>query len=218
MEKSMSPSEKVITAGQAGKFADVVIARLQKSELPHEPTQYVLENEAVEIAEIVEAEVRRRVDARIRATEPHILERQEFDPVKFLGKDWNIDEQLGRRTGNNLDAGQIIGKDYLKEDESYTAGEERLKRIKAAPDDIQLDVKDFMALWSEEGHATLKWLYDTKGIIFLSFWDTILQDPDGDRYVLCLCRRGDGFWSWSFDWLGGRWSAGLPASLPASSN
>lgn len=212
----MSPSEKVITAGQAGKFADVVIAYLQKSELPHEPTQYVLENEAVEIAEVVKAEVCRRVDARVRATEPHILERQEFDHVKFLGEGWSIDEQLGHRTGNNLDAGQIIGNDYLREDESYTTGEERIKRIKAAPDDIQLDAKDFMALWSEEGHATLKWLYDTKGISCLSFWDTILRGPSGSRNVLFLYRSVDGSWDWGCRWLGSDWNANSSASLLAS--
>ena len=195
---------------------DVGVDALVKSGLPSEPTQYVLEHESTEIAANLVVDVRARVEARIRTTEPHILQRQEFDPVKFLGKGWSIDEQLGRRTDNNLDAGQIIGKDYFKEDETHTNGEERLKRIKANPSDIQLDANDFMALWSEEGHGTLNWLYDTKGITFLSFWDTILRGPGGDRSALCLCRDVGG--SWGCSWLGVGWRAGSPASLLASSH
>ena len=218
MSKNVSPSEGTITAGQAAKFIDLFTAKLRKSELLSEPTQYVLENEGGEIADAFIAEITRRVDARIQATTPHVLQRQEFDPVKFLGKNWSIDEQLGQRTGNNLDAGQIIGKDYLKEGESYTTGEDRLKRIKAAPEDIQLDANDLMVLWNEEGHATLKWLYDTKGITFLSFWGTVLRSPDGDRSVLYLSRLGGGSWDWDYHWLGSYWRADDSASCLASSN
>lgn len=218
MSKDVSPSEQTITKGQCGKLMDVGVDALVKSGLPSEPTQYVLENEGGEIADVFITEITRRVDARIRATESHILERQEFDPVKFLGKGWSIDEQLGRRTGNNLDASQIINKDYLKESESYTTGEERLKHIKANSSDIQLDAKDFMTLWNEKGHATLKWLYDTRGITFLSFWDTILRDPDGYRYVLCLCRFEDGSWRWNYYWVDDDyWDASFPSGVLASS-
>ncbi|MCH7492873.1 hypothetical protein IID19_04805 [Patescibacteria group bacterium] len=123
---------------------------------------------------------------------PHILKRQPFDPEQFLGKGWKIDEQVGNRTGDNLDAGKIVTNDYLRERASSINGEDRLKRIKAATEDIQLDASDFLALWKEKDHVTLKWLYDTRGITWLSFWGTILRGPDGLRHVLYLDRRGGG--------------------------
>lgn len=127
----------------------------------------------------------------------HVLKRQPFNPEKFLGKGWRIDEQIGQRTGDSLDAEKIIGKTYLNEGESSLNGEERLRRIKATPADVHLDAEDFFALWQEKGHTTLKWLYDTKGITFLSFWATILRSPGGDRSVLCLYRGEDGSWDWT---------------------
>lgn len=149
----------------------------------------------------------------------HVLKRQPFNPEKFLGKGWKIDEQIGQRTGDSLDAEKIIGKTYLNEGESSLNGEERLRRIKATPADVYLDAEDFLALWQEKGHTTLKWLYDTKGITFLSFWATILRHPDGDRIVLYLCRYGGGSWYWHYGWLGNDdWSAGNPAAVLASSN
>jgi len=219
MAKSMSPSEETITAGQAAKFTDLQIARLRKSGLPSEPTQYVLEHEGAEIADAFIADVHRRVEARQRATESHILQRLPFDLKEFLGKDWKIDEQVGERTGDNLDAGKIVTKDYLCERESSINGKDRLKRIKAATGGIQLDAPDFLALWQEKDHVTLKWLYDTRGITWLSFWGTILRDPGGDRSVLYLYRGGDGSWVWSCSWVDGDdWDASYPAGVLASSN
>jgi hypothetical protein len=221
VENSMSPSKKVLSAGQAGKFADVIIARLEKSDLAHKPTQWVLENEGSSIAEVIEAEIRRRVEARIRATEPHILQRKAFDPKKFIGKGWSVDEQVSHRpSGGNLDAGQITPKDYLKSGETFINGEERLKRIRAAgEEDLQLDGEDCLALYEEEGQLTLRWLHDTRGITWLSCWGIILRDPDGDRVVLDLIRRGDGSWHWRYVCVDDdNWGATDPSGVLASSN
>ncbi len=211
----MSPSKEVITVGQAAKFSDLFTAKIRKSGLLSEPTQHVLENEGAEISDFFISEIARRVDARIRATEPHILQRQEFDPVKFLGKGWSIDEKVGQRAGNNLDAGKIVAKGYLKDGELYTSGEERLERIKAMLDDTQLDAQDFMALWNEKGHATLRWLYNTKGITFLSFWGTILRNLNDSRYVLFLYWN-EGQWSWYCNWLDYDFGADNPSAVLAS--
>ncbi|PIT90255.1 MAG: hypothetical protein COU22_03215 [Candidatus Komeilibacteria bacterium CG10_big_fil_rev_8_21_14_0_10_41_13] len=218
MSKDMSPSTKNITVGQAGKFSDVLIAALSKSRLPSKETQDVLEKKGKEIANECVAIIRCHVEEHIRATEPYILKRQEFDPVEFIGKNWSIDEQLGQRTGDNLDAGKIINKDYLKKNEFYTEGKEWLKRIKKVPKDVQLDANDFLALWQEKGHETLNWLYETKGIIWLSFCGTILRNQLGNRGVLDLYRGGEGSWHWSFSWLGFYWRVDRPAGLLASSN
>jgi hypothetical protein len=178
----------------------------------------VLENEGAELVDEFVAVTRRRVETRIRATELHILARVPFDPVKFIGKNWSILEQVGKRSGGNLNVGQIIRKDYLKFDELFISGEERLKRIKATPDDIQLDAEDFLALWQEKGQKTLRWLYETQGITWLSFWGTILQNPGGSRDVLCLYQDDDGSWSWHYGWVNdGNWDASDSSGVLASS-
>lgn len=217
MEKSMSPSQEPISSGKIAKFIDLQTAALRKSNLPVAETQYVLENQGADIADAFVTDVRRRVEARQRAIELHLLQRKPFDPEKFIGKGWKVDEQVGKRTGGNLDAGQITRKDYLKSGESYINGEERLKRIKAAPDDIQMDGEDFLALYEEKGQLTLRWLYDTKGITWLSFWGIILRRPSGDRNVLYLCRHGGGSWDWSAYWVvDDDWNASDPSAVLAS--
>ncbi len=220
MSKNMPPStDTPITRGQVDRLYDRFVAGLCKSGLLSEPTQYVLENEGSELVDEFVDATRRRVEARIRATEPHILKRLAFDPEKFIGKGWKIDEQVSNRSGDNLDAGQITRKDYLKKRESYINGEERLKRIKAAGEqDLQLDAEDFLALYQEESQLTLRWLYDTKGITWLSFWGTILRSPGGCRFVLSLFRWDDGSWGWYYFWVGSdEWSASNPAGVLASS-
>ncbi|MFH1206975.1 MAG: hypothetical protein V1668_00005 [Patescibacteria group bacterium] len=217
MSKDVSPSEQTITKGQCGKLMDVGVDALVKSGLPSEPTQYVLEHESIEIAANLVADIRTRVEARIRATEPHILKRLPFDPEKFIGKGWSVDEQVSKRTGDNLDAGQITRKDYLKKGEPSINGEERLRRIKASGEaDLQLDASDCVALYQEDGQKTLRWLYETRGVTWLSCWGTILRDPDGDRSVLCLCRHEDGSWLWDYFWVDhDGWDAGGPAGVLA---
>ncbi|MDP2683813.1 MAG: hypothetical protein Q8P20_02040 [bacterium] len=149
----------------------------------------------------------------------YVLKRLPFDPVKFIGNNWSIDEQVGKRSGDSLDAGNIIGKAYLNEGETSINGEERLRRIKANPDDVQLDAEDFLALWQEKGRKTLNMLYEIKGISWLSFWGTILRLPDGDRIVLYLYRYDDGSWYWYYYLVGlDGWNARYPSGVLASSN
>ncbi|MFA6391529.1 MAG: hypothetical protein WCW66_02070 [Patescibacteria group bacterium] len=158
----------------------------------------------------------RKDDAVSKDVSPsHLLKRLPFNPEQFLGKGWKIDEQVGRRTGDNLDAGRIVGKDYLRRWEYNISGEQCLRRIKAKSD-VQLDADDFLALWQENGHVTLKWLYGTKGITFLSFWGTILRYPFGDRFVLCLDRFGNGSWNCDYYWVDcGSWGTSRPSSVLA---
>ena len=63
MAHAVSPPETTITAGQAGKFADVQIAALRKSGLPSKETQQVLENQGATLADEFVASVRIRVEA-----------------------------------------------------------------------------------------------------------------------------------------------------------
>jgi hypothetical protein len=217
MSKNMSPSEATITGGQIVKLTDVIAAALRKSGLPSEPSQHVIELQGPRIAEKVVEDVRTRVEAYQRSVEPHILQRKPFDPEKFLSKGWEIVERIGQRSGSNLDAGKIVRKDYLKKGESSINGEERLRRIKANPGDIQLDGEDFLALYEEEDQKTLRWLYETQGITWLSCWGIILRSPNGNRDVLCLYRDDGGSWDWDDRWVDGDdWRASYPAAVLAS--
>lgn len=148
----------------------------------------------------------------------HILKCRKFDPVSFLGKGWVIDEKVEKWKGTTLDANLITTKDYLREGETYINGEERFKRIKEATGDIQCDAQDFMALIQEKGHVTLNWLYETKGITWLSFWGTILRSPGGRRSVLYLYRSGVGSWRSDYGWLAYDWRDSNPAAVLASSS
>lgn len=73
-KKAVSPSnDKPISKGQAGKFADLFVAALVKSDLPSEPTQLVLERRGAALSEKFLALVRDEVDALskiIRRTVP----------------------------------------------------------------------------------------------------------------------------------------------------
>ena len=216
----MFPYKETITAVQAEELTanlmDLVIEKLRESELISEPTRYVFKHDGNKIAEALLVQISLRVNARMHAIKPQILERQDFDPVKFLGEDWSIEEQGGNRIDNNLDAKKIIIKNYLEKDEPDIDGKECLKRIKVTPKDIQLDASDFLALWQEEGHLTLEGLCYTKGITFLSFWGTILRDPDGEHSVLCLRRESDGSWNWCEGWLEDDWCTDCPAGILTS--
>lgn len=217
MASTMSPSVKTITDGQIVKLNDQIRDKLRKSGLPSEASQHIIEQHGEAIANRVVDDFRERLEAYQRANVPHILVRKRFDPVKFIGKGWTIDEQLSKRSGSNLDAGKIVRKDYLKNGESSINGEERCRRIKANPAEIQLDGEDFLALYEEKGQLTLRWLYETQGITWLSFWGIILQSPFGYRGVLCLFRRGGGSWCWHYRWVGNdNWDASNPSAVLAS--
>jgi hypothetical protein len=217
MAKTMSPSDVTpISVGQIAKIQELIGAGLRKSNLPSTAIQQLIETKGDLLVDTIVEFIRRRVDEYLRATEPHILERKPFDPGKFLGSGWSVTKQIGKRSGGNLDARKIVLKDYLQSGESIIKGEERLRRIKANPADVQLDAADFLALYLEKGQKTLQWLYDTQGITWLSFWGTILRNPLGYPVILCL-RLTDG-WFYDIGWDGDDdWGGGPSAVLVSSS-
>lgn len=133
-----------------------------------------------------------------------------FNLKEFLGKDWQeAEEERDERAASfkELDLAKTRSISCLKKDERSIKGEEVLRRLKERKD-IRLGANLFMALWqdyqnqSNKNNSILE-----RGVIkdYLYFFGNIFSDPNGDRYVLYLYRRGGSDWRWSVGWLGGDW-------------
>ena len=114
-----------------------------------------------------------------------------------------------------VDLSKIRLETTLKPGETPVIGEERLKRLKKAGH-IRLDAKVFQTLWENQSLIPEKWKEKTNGNTTYIFFDgTVLRDPDGDRYALCLYWY-DGEWYWYYDWLDVDFGASYPSAVLAS--
>ena len=152
-----------------------------------------------------------------------------FDLVAFMGKDWSIwkgpkdgdglsgeEEQDNRSLAlTEIDLNKVSFKTMLENDEKSVLGEEKLKRL-IASGKIRPDAKAFQTLWENKHLVPESWKKKTNGNTTYIFLDgTILRNPGGDRYVLCLC-WDDGRWYWDYRWLGNRFDASSPSLVLAS--
>lgn len=157
--------------------------------------------------------------ARVVIGEPKIISvdrSQPFDPVKFLGKGWSIDEQDERSLAlTEIDLTKVHLETMLEQGERSIKGEEKLRRLKKAGH-ICLDAKIFQTLWENQILIPERWKEKTNGSTTYIYFDgTVLRSPDGDRYVLCLFWH-DGQWGWHCGWLGPDWHAPAPSAVLAS--
>lgn len=139
-----------------------------------------------------------------------------FNPAKFIGKGWTIEEQDERSLAlTEIDLSKVKFETCLQEGETNIQGEEKLKRLKQA-DHIRLDAHFFLTLWKNKHLIPESWKEKTNGNTTFIFFDgTVLRGPGGRRYVLCLCWR-DGRWDWRCYWLGDVWFAYGPSAVLAS--
>src|SRR3989344_4499628 len=102
-----------------------------------------------------------------------------------------------------IDFAEVLFTTCLKDGESGITGNEKLLRHLAAKH-IRLDAKIGQCLLEEKGWATLKWLYQIFGIIWLELPGTVLRGGDGLRYFLSLAcsRDGRNRWYWGYGGLG----------------
>lgn len=158
----------------------------------------------------------------------------QFDPSSFIGAGWapwhgdangdgltgKIDQDERSLALKEIDWVRVVFQHFLRDGETIITGEENLKRQKAVGH-IRFGGNVFASLWQDyqknKKNSVLEWLYTTHGITFISFFGLVLRDPDGGRFVLCLCRGGGG-WDWSYGWLGGDWGARCVSGVPASDN
>lgn len=139
------------------------------------------------------------------AQEPRIDRSKPFDPERFIGKGWKIEEEDGRSLAlTDVDFFRVhlvscgeLGRESL-------TGDERLARLRARKSEhIRLDAKIFQVLWENQ------WLIPRDFKFSYIFFDgTVLRSPGGLRYALFLwwdncrfefLRPRDGRWHWGFE-------------------
>ena len=146
-----------------------------------------------------------------------------FNHAEFLGNNWSVVECDEREDSlTEVDWNEVEFETCLKDGESRIIGEEKLKCLKAM-DKIRHGGRSFLTLWKDyqekKEASVLEQLYKIKGITYIDFFGLVLQAPDGDRGVLCLCRDDGGAWSWYCSWLGSGWGSGsFSAVSQVSSN
>jgi hypothetical protein len=124
-----------------------------------------------------------------------------FNPAKFIGKDWTIEEQDERSLVlNEIDLSKISLETILKEKGKVVNGEEKLKRLKES-NVIRLDAQVFQTLWENKHLIPEAWKEKINGNMkYIFFNGTILRNSNGGRYVLCLYWN-IGEWFWGCYWL-----------------
>jgi hypothetical protein len=139
-----------------------------------------------------------------------------FDPAKFIGKGWTIEEQDERSLAlSEVDLTKVRFEDMLKSGENSIQGEEKLNRLKKAGH-IRLDAKFFQTLWENRQMISASWKEKIGGNIrYIVFDGTVLRNSPGNRYVLCLYWDGD-IWIWNYCWLGNDWGDDGPSAVLAS--
>ncbi len=132
-----------------------------------------------------------------------------FNPAKFIGKGWSIEEQDERSLAlSEVNLADIQLVTTLQNGEERVEGEEKLRRLKAAGY-IRLDAKILQTLWGNKNLIPESW----KGK-HVYFDGTVLRSPNGLRYVLYLCWYGDE-WRWLYYWLEGDWDGHDPSAVLA---
>lgn len=141
-----------------------------------------------------------------------------FNSEKFFGKGWSIVEKETdprSKSLTELDPTKVEFVTTLKDGETRVWGEEKLRRLKAG-NYTRLDADIFHTLWENQSLIPESWKEKVNGDVrFIYFDGTVLRDPDGRRYVLCLYWSG-GAWRWNVGWLDRGWFANNPSVVLAS--
>jgi len=217
--------QKVVVGGSsvtAGQLADL-FRQIQDGSINGEYLQSVLNRPASERsgAQPVVAIATSGVLA-VDRTKP-------FNPTNVFGDGWSIWRGAANTnglTGNEeqdarslaltaIDFANVRFEHCLRNGEDRITGNEKLARL-IASNAIRLDARLGQALFEEEDHKTLEWLYTTRGVKWLDFFGTVLRYPRGYRCVLCFYRGGDGQWRRSANWLDHDWFVGCPSAVLAS--
>lgn len=125
--------------------------------------------------------------------------------TNFLSNGWTIESDIS--TKKKFDVDKLVFHTGLK-DELYITGKEKLTRLAGAP---LFGIDTFFKLYEEKGQKTLKKIHEKYAVTWIEFLGTTLRRPNGHRYALCLYRKDDGSWGWSYNWLGDNRNVDSPA-------
>ncbi len=132
-----------------------------------------------------------------------------FDPTPHIGSKsyrvipWHIDGRIALY--DEIDFSKVLFETCLKpEDQGAGRGGVKLRRLEASRN-ILLDARVMMALWNEDGYATLEWIYKwyhdpTSTEFHIDFFGTVIEAGGGKRYAPSIYRSR---WGWFQDcrWL-----------------
>jgi len=141
------------------------------------------------------------------------INRDHFDPKKFIGDDWSIlEDETDTRSSDEFNLTKVELVTMLNDGETCLKGEEKLKRLKSS-DHIRLDADIFLTFWKNKHLIPESWKEKINGNTRFIFFDgTVLRRSDGGRYVLYLYWRG-GAWNWSVHLLDHVWYDSYSAVL-----
>jgi len=124
-----------------------------------------------------------------------------FDRVKYLGKEWVIDEQDERSLAlSQIDVSKIDLQTMLNGKEEHLDGEKSLGRLKEISH-ICLDAKVGQILYENQDMIPTSWKQKIAGrTIRIYFSGTIFRNSHGLRSILCLFWKGQR-WHLYHDWL-----------------
>lgn len=133
------------------------------------------------------------------APKPQIDRSKPFDPEKFLGEGWKIEEEDERSlalTGVGFFGVYLMSCDECGR-ESLT-GEEKLARMKASKSEyVRLGAEIFQDLWENQWRIPRDFKFK-----YVFFDGTVLRSPSGLRYTLFLWWDDRRF---PLDGIGERW-------------
>jgi hypothetical protein len=141
---------------------------------------------------------------RVIVGEPKVIpidRSKPFNPAKFIGEGWTIEEQDERSLAlAEIDLTSIQFEHMLSQGETWIMGEDKLRRPKDAGH-IRLDAKVFQTLWENQHLIPERFKEKKNGnTTVISFDGTVLRNLDDYHYVLYFYWN-DNRWHWSFRWL-----------------
>jgi hypothetical protein len=156
--------------------------------------------------------------ARLQTSLPRVIKidrAKPFNPAEFIGMGWSIAEEDDRSLElSEVDLSSVRFEQMLETEETWVKGEEKLRRLKEARP-VRIDAKVFQTLWENQHLIAESWKDEANDKTTFIFFDgTVLQCPDGHRYVLCLYWYS-GQWYWSPRCLELDWNALSPSAILA---
>jgi hypothetical protein len=147
---------------------------------------------------------RRRTKTTVRLRRGYRL-----NPATFLGKGWSIAEEAEATSDlDEWDTENIqLDVSFLQDGETSVQGEEKRQRLLASGKTL-LGADHFFHYLENQDQIPEEW----KKVSAVYFDGTVLLNPSGCRYVLCLYWHG-GQWPWDYVWLDDHWHAANPSAV-----